>query len=145
MAAVLRLQVLLRVKVRVEEDDGVGGGEVDALPAGAGGEQEDARVVVVVEVVDLFAAALLRHAAVDAADVPAAELAAVVFENVELHLELREDEHLVAFVEKLGQEAVEEEHLAGGCDDGFIDRHVGGGCPGVVEVVRRIAHEAKLC
>lgn len=79
VAAVLCLQVLLRVEIRVKEDNRVGGCEVDSLPACAGGEQEDAVVVIVVEFVDLVPSALLRDAAVDAADVPAAELAAVVF------------------------------------------------------------------
>ena len=36
-----RLEVVLRVPVRVEDDDGVGRREVDAEAAGAGGEQED--------------------------------------------------------------------------------------------------------
>ena len=39
--AVHRLQVRLRVPVRVIEDDDVGGGEVDAEPARAGREEED--------------------------------------------------------------------------------------------------------
>lgn len=99
VAPVLGLEVLLRVEVGVEQDDRVGGGEVDALPARAGGEEEDAVRRVVVEVVDLVAAALLGDGAVDAADVPAAELPAVVLEDVELGGELREDQDLVVVLE----------------------------------------------
>ncbi len=144
VAAVLRLQVLLGVEVGVEEDDGVGTGEVDALAAGAGRQEEDAMVGVRVEGVDLRAARLLRDAAVDAARVPAAQLAAVVLEDVELHGELREDEHLVVVREEMPQEPVEEQHLARGGDDGLVDGDVGRDGPGVVKVVRRVAHEAVL-
>jgi hypothetical protein len=68
MRAVHRLQVRLRVPVRVVQDDDVGGGEVDAEPAGAGGEEEDellgAGLVVLVDGDD---AVFVRRASVDAA------------------------------------------------------------------------------
>lgn len=144
VAAVLRLQVLLGVKVRIEEDDGVGAGEVDALAAGAGREEEDAVVGVRVEGVYLRAARLLRDAAVDAARVPAAQLAAVVLEDVELHGKLRKDEHLVVVRKEVPQEPVEEQHLARRGDDGLIDGNVGRDGPGIVKVMRRVAHEPVL-
>ncbi len=101
VAAVLRLQVLLGVEVRVKEDDGVGAREVDALAARARRQEEHAVRGVRVEGVDLRAARRLGDAAVDAADGPAAQLAAVVLENVELHRELGKDEHLVVVREEV--------------------------------------------
>lgn len=41
----------------------------------------------------------------------------------------------MAFAEEPGEQAVEQEHLAGSCDDGFVNGNVGGCCPGIVEMV----------
>lgn len=117
MAPVLRLQILLGVEVGVEEDDCVCGREVDALSACAGRQQEEVVAGVGVEVVDLLPALVLGHGAVDAADGPGAELAGVVFQDVELGFELREEEDFVAVLEERGEESVEKEHLARGRDD----------------------------
>lgn len=102
MGPVLRLEILLRVPVRVEEDDGVGGHEVDSLATGAGAEEEELVVFVGVEGFDLGAAVFLADGAVDAAAVPGAELRGPVLEDVELGFELGEDEDFVALVEKAG-------------------------------------------
>lgn len=50
---------------------------------------------------------------------------------------------MVAF-EEGGEEAVEEEHLARGGDNGFVDGEGGLGGPGVVEVERRVTGETEL-
>ena len=52
MAPVLGLLVVVRVKVEVVEDDGVGRGQVDTEPASPGGQDEDEDLGVFVEVVD---------------------------------------------------------------------------------------------
>ena len=52
MAPVLGLLVVVRVKVEVVEDDGVGRGQVDAQTARPGGQDEDEDLGVFVEVVD---------------------------------------------------------------------------------------------
>ena len=142
MGAVLGLQVLLGVPVAVEEDDGVGGGEVDALAAGAGAEEEEALVRLRVEGGDLLAPLVLLDGAVDAAHGPAVLQRGPVFEDVELRFELREDEDFVGFAEEVGDEAVEEEHFARVRDQ----RGVWGLVvfPGPVEVVGRVAGEAEL-
>lgn len=70
MRAILRLQILLRIPVRIEKNHGVGGREIDALAAGAGAEEEEAMCGVGVEGGDLGAAVGLRDGAVDAADGP---------------------------------------------------------------------------
>ena len=61
------LQVVLGVPVGVEDDAGVGGGEVDAQPAGAGAEQEDEAVRVrLAEAVDGGLPQVPPHAPIDA-------------------------------------------------------------------------------
>ena len=102
MRAVLRLQILLGVPIRIEEQHRVRGREVDALAAGASAEQKDPRLRVwLVEGEDLLLALGLWDRAVDAAAGPGAQHAAVRLEEVELRLELREDEDFVAFGEEI--------------------------------------------
>ena len=116
MRAVLRLQVLLRVPVGVEQDDGVGGREVDALAAGARAEQEDVAGRLIgtiagfigggggglVEDFDLLLAVGLRYGTVDAADGPAAE-GRVGGEEVELRFELAEYQDFVSSLQQVRQ------------------------------------------
>ena len=64
MAPVLGLLVVVRVKVEVVEDDGVGRGQVDAEPARPGGQDEDEDLGVFVEVVDQELSLLNRCLAV---------------------------------------------------------------------------------
>ena len=142
MGAVLGLQVLLRVPVAVEEDDGVGGGQVDALAAGAGAEQEELDVFFRVEVGDLLAPLVLLDAAVDAADFPAVLQGGPVLEDVELGFELRENEDFVAGGEEVGDEAVEHEHFAGVGDEGRVWGFIV--TPWPEEVVWGVACEAEL-
>ena len=142
MGAVLGLQVLLRVPVAVEEDDGVGGGEVDALAASAGAEEEELDVFLGVEVGDLLAALVLLDAAVDAADFPVVLQGGPVLEDVELGFKLGEDKDFVAGGEEVGDEAIQHEHFAGVGDEGGVGSLVV--VPRPVEVVRRVACEAKL-
>ena len=60
------LQVVLRVPVRVEDDAGVGGGEVDAQAPGARAQQEDEAVRVgLTEAVDGRLSEVAAHPAVD--------------------------------------------------------------------------------
>ena len=91
MSPILRLQVLLRVPVGVEEDNGVGGGKVNPLAACTGTKEEDLMTGVGVEGLDLSVAVRLAHCAVDPAAVPGAEQGGPVLEDVELGFELGED------------------------------------------------------
>lgn len=125
MAPVLSLEILLGIEVRVKQNDCICRSEVDTLPAGAGGQQEEVVVGVGVEVVDLLPPIVLCNGAIDTADGPAAEFAGVVFQDIELGFELGEEEYFVAVLEEFCEEAVEEEHFAGGSDDGFVDGDVG--------------------
>ena len=138
----MRLQVLLRVPVAVEEDDGVGRRKVDALAAGAGAEEKEAHVRFRVEVGDLLPALVLLDGAVDAADGPAVLEGGPVFEDVELGFELGEDEDFVGFGEEIGDKAVEQEHFARVCDQRGVWGLVV--IPGPVEVVRGVTGEAEL-
>ena len=96
VGAVLGLQVLLRVPVRVEEDDRVGGREIYPLAAGAGAEEEDAAGWIGVEGVDLGAAVGLGDRAVDTAGFVSREgEGGPFFEDVELGGELGEEEDFV--------------------------------------------------
>ena len=67
VAARHRLHVVLRVPVRVEHDDRVGGGQVDADAAGFGREEEDEGLgrPACLEAVDGRLPLLLRHRAVE--------------------------------------------------------------------------------
>lgn len=142
MGAVLRLQVLLRVPVAVEEDDGVRAREVDALAARAGAQQEQAHGRLRVEVADLLPSLVLRDAAVDPAHRPVVQEGSPVVQDVERGFELGEDEDFVAVGEEVGDEAVEHEEFAGGGDEGGV-RGVGGR-EGPVEGVGGVADEAEL-
>ena len=113
VGAVLRLEVLLRIPVGVEEDDRVSGGEVDSLPARAGAKKEELAVFVGVEIFDLDAALVLLDGPIDAAALPAVQQRDPVFEDVEGRFELREDKNFVVVLEEVGEKAGEEEHLAG--------------------------------
>lgn len=141
--AVLRLQVLLRVPVRVEQDHRVRRREVDALPASPGAEEEDPACRVRVERPDLLVAVGLLDAAVDAAALPRVQLLRPVVQDVELRLELRKYQDLMPPGHQARDEAVENDHLAGTADerrvDGVVFVH-----PWPVKVVRRIACQAGL-
>lgn len=65
--AVLRLQVLLRVPVAVEEDDCVSGGKVDTEAARARAEQKQVPSSIMIEAPDLLSAIRLGDSAIDAA------------------------------------------------------------------------------
>mmetsp|Transcript_33192 Transcript_33192/g.105872 ORF Transcript_33192/g.105872 Transcript_33192/m.105872 type:complete len:254 (+) Transcript_33192:346-1107(+) len=111
VAAVLRLQVHVRVPVAVEDDARVCRHEVDAEPARAGREQKDVDRLVRVEVVHRLRPVLRRHAAVEAAALVAAQ-GAVLLQDVEHPRHLREDEHLVPILGELRHQPVEQQHLA---------------------------------
>lgn len=100
VAAILGLEILLGIKVGVEEDDCISRSEVDALAASTSRQEEDLIIRVIIEGLNLVASVLLRYRAVDTAGFPAPKFATVVFENVELGGELREDENFVASVEE---------------------------------------------
>lgn len=96
--AVLGLEILLGVPVRVVEDYRVGGDEVNALTPCSGAQQEDLVAGVRVEGFDLGLAVCLADGAVNAATVPAAKLGGPILKNVELCFELGEYEDLVPLV-----------------------------------------------
>mmetsp|Transcript_13247 Transcript_13247/g.35347 ORF Transcript_13247/g.35347 Transcript_13247/m.35347 type:complete len:371 (-) Transcript_13247:1139-2251(-) len=119
VAAVLRLQVGVRVPVRVEDDTRVCRHQVDAQPSRAGGEEEDVRLALV-ELVHRLEAISGSDAPVKSPRGEPAHLA-VVLEDVEHLRHLGEDEHLVAaLLAQLGHDAVEEDHLATAGDDAFV-------------------------
>ena len=65
----------MRVPIRVEDDDGVGGGEIDAETSRASGEHENEDVRVGgVELVDAFLTFLVSRGAVEATMIEAGEV-----------------------------------------------------------------------
>ena len=142
VGAILRLEILLRVPVRVKKDDRVGRREVDSLASGTCAKEKKSAVFLRVEVFDLDAALVLFDGAVYAAAFPVVLERGPVFEDVECRFKLREDEDFVVALEEVREQAGEKQHLAGGCDKG----RVRGGVivPGPVEIVRRVASKAKL-
>ena len=102
VGAVLGLEVLLRVPIGVEEDDRVGGGEVDPLTSSAGAEEEELAVFLGVEVFDLETSLVLFDGAVNAAAFPVVLEGSPVFEDVEGRFELGEDQNFVVVLEEIG-------------------------------------------
>mmetsp|Transcript_15009 Transcript_15009/g.38568 ORF Transcript_15009/g.38568 Transcript_15009/m.38568 type:complete len:573 (+) Transcript_15009:2004-3722(+) len=106
------LQVILRVPVRVVQDDHIGCGEGDALPASLCGQKEHKAVGVILgEAVDGGLPGSACRAAVDALHVVPSQ-GEVVLQHVEHDDELAEDEHLVALLEERCQQAVQQLELA---------------------------------
>ena len=142
VGAVLRLKVLLRVPVRVEEDDRVGRREVNPLASGARTEEEEPAVFLRVEFFDLDAALVLFDGAVYATAFPVVLERGPIFEDIKCRFELREDEDFMVALEEVWEQAGEKQHFAGGCDEGGVRGGVV--IPGPVEVVRGVAGKAKL-
>jgi len=121
--AVRRLQVGLRVPVRVVEDDGVGRGERQAEPARARRQKEDERAVLVggtragvdaaLEGAHRLPALLGPRGAVEPLVSPAAQRE-VILEHVEHARRLTEEQHLVAARAQPVQQPVKERELGGG-------------------------------
>ena len=126
VAARHRLQVVLRVPVAVVDDGGVGGGEGDAHPAGARGEQVDKARPVAVEAVDARLPVRLARAPVQALEL-VRHLVQVVLQQVQHDGELREDQNLLALALELGQELGDEGHLPRRADQELQGRRLGGG------------------
>ena len=133
MRARLRLLIHKRVEIRIVEDDGVRGGEVEPEPARARGHQHEKRARVRrVERLDQSLALRRRRGAVDAAVVElridAATAAAAAFDGGEAHAaeskpvledveharHLAEEQHAVPPGAKFREEFREELHLRGG-------------------------------
>ena len=92
MAARHALQVVLRVPVGVEDDDRVGGGQVDADAARARREQEEERARCRVrEAVDCLLALILTHRAVEALITPSTRIYQILNQIQQL-CKLREEE-----------------------------------------------------
>eukprot|EP00951_Prasinocladus_malaysianus_P020726 scaffold170102_cov49-Prasinocladus_malaysianus.AAC.2 len=103
--------------VRVKHDDRVGGLQVEPQPSGPGGEhEEEVRGVLLVELGHIVAAVLRVGGPVQAHVQVAAHLQ-VVLQDVELAGHLAEEQHAVARRLELGQDVVQDEHLAAGADD----------------------------
>ena len=114
--AILRLDVGLRVPVRIEEDDRVGRLQVDAEPAGPRRQEEDElRRALRVERDDRLVALGAARAAVDPA-VLVLPHAAVVLEDVEHSRHLREDQHSVAVLLQPLEQLVQHDELAARLD-----------------------------
>ncbi len=107
VGAILGLQVVGRVPVRIDDDDFVGGGDVEPYAAGFGADQEDEGGGVAVEVVDCFGTVEEGHAAVEVGD----GVGGVVEEELE-HLQeahgVRENENLVAIGVPEAEELLED-------------------------------------
>ena len=123
VAARLGLDVVLRVPVGVVDDHRVGGDEVDADAARARAKEEEELVGIVGEAVDGRLPRLARDGAVEPLVLVAVQ-AHVVLDEVEEHLELREDEDAVALLLQRGQQLVEQRHLARALDEPLEPRRV---------------------
>lgn len=135
VAAILGLEIHLRVlqgqripaaayPIAVVEDDGVGGGEIDAEATGARADEENLDVGVAIEVLDLLLARILAHGAVDAAELPLVQVHQIrlwrvsggelarITDDVDDLSELRKDEDAMIFGNQLVQQFVEQQHLS---------------------------------
>mmetsp|Transcript_4005 Transcript_4005/g.11635 ORF Transcript_4005/g.11635 Transcript_4005/m.11635 type:complete len:291 (+) Transcript_4005:992-1864(+) len=111
VAPVHGLQVLLRVPVRIVDDHGVRGGQVDAQAPGPRAEEKVVVGRVVVEPGNVVPPFQQRDVAVD----PAGLLPLVLqvhLKEVQHLCHLREDQDLVVLLPELCQESVKELHLA---------------------------------
>lgn len=114
------LEVGLGVPVAIEQNDNVGGNEVDTETTRTGCQKEDelftARGVVLVNRADTV---LVRRVTVDTAVLEVTELA-VVLENVKHTTHLREDEDARALGLHRLEKLVEDDHLAGVVDEVLV-------------------------
>lgn len=90
------LQVVLRVPVRVEDNDDPSFGEVDAKPASPGCEQKDPELVVLVEPLDAGNPVLALDSACKHLTPNLLELE-IILNNFDHSFELAKHQHLVAF------------------------------------------------
>mmetsp|Transcript_29792 Transcript_29792/g.86850 ORF Transcript_29792/g.86850 Transcript_29792/m.86850 type:complete len:901 (-) Transcript_29792:738-3440(-) len=126
MATVHSLRILMRVPIRVKNDAGIGGGEINAQTTGTSTQQEDEVAIIGIVARSTLSARLLGvedvhlplpiidlGTTVDAAVLPLAE-EEVVLNDVEEGRHLTEDEDLVLVIEQAFQHAIEEGKLATG-------------------------------
>lgn len=95
MASVLRLKILLRIPVRVEDHHRVGRRQVQPQSAGARRQQKDKNARVIVKPINMLLPLLPPHRAVQ----PAVAIASprhVALQNVQHLRHLRKQQHLVA-------------------------------------------------
>lgn len=112
MASSLGLQVILWVPVVVKDDDRVGRRQVDAHTSSTRREHKDERVRCWVgEAVNACLAVAAADAAIDALMAVAAHVKVGLQEVQHLH-HLAKDEHLLALLLQLGQQLVQQHHLA---------------------------------
>ncbi|GIX63107.1 NADH-quinone oxidoreductase subunit L [Babesia caballi] len=122
VGAVDGLKVDLGVPVAVVENYHVGGGQVDAEPAGAGRQQEDADLAVgVVEGRNLVVAVLAGSVAVDA-EARVAPHATVVLQNVEHASHQGKNQHARVRLEEAVQQLVHHVQLARVLDEVLAER-----------------------
>ena len=111
VAARLRLHVVLRVPVGVEDDHRVGRGERDAHAACARAQQKAEHVaVLVVERADRLLAGIASDRAIDPR-VGVASEAQIALQQVQHRRELAEDQNAVAFRLQLAQQLMQQHHL----------------------------------
>ena len=113
-----RLEIVLRVPVRVVDDGGVRGGEGDPHAARAGGEEVDESAIRGVEPIDASLAIRLRGGPVESLKLKVHHVE-IILEDVEDDGELGKDEHLLALGFELGKKLGHEHHLAGGGGEEF--------------------------
>ena len=116
-----RLDIVVRVPVGIVKHDRVCGGEVDAEAARPGREEEDELLLgggaqVAVEAIDAQLPLRGAHVAVEPLEAVAARQQ-VVLEDVEHLGHLAEDEHPVVVGLELGQQQLEQLHLAAALDE----------------------------
>eukprot|EP00960_Hanusia_phi_P069150 767012-Hanusia_phi.AAC.11 len=112
VAPCLRLQVVLRVPVAVEDDDCVGCRQVDPHPSRLGADEKyEAVTPLLVVAIDRALSHVPADPAVDAlkGEVPCPH---VLLEHVEHADELAEDQDTMVLRAQLGEDLVEEDHLA---------------------------------
>mmetsp|Transcript_27821 Transcript_27821/g.77814 ORF Transcript_27821/g.77814 Transcript_27821/m.77814 type:complete len:647 (+) Transcript_27821:651-2591(+) len=110
VGARLRLQVIVGIEVRIEDDDRVRGCKVDSQPPGLGRKQEDRDRLVLVERFDPRLSLSPTHPAVKAHefDLPPFQ---PLLKKVQHRGELGEDEDPVPALQQLGSHLVEERQL----------------------------------
>jgi hypothetical protein len=112
VSTVLRLEILLRVPVRIVQNHCISGRKVNALATSTRAQEEDLEFWIGIERLDLLSSVTLADGAVNPATIPGAELGGPVLKDIQLRFELGEDENFMFLLEKAGDQTIQEQHFA---------------------------------